>query len=97
MRLSFGAVSGLLGQNASYPLDIVRRRMQTEGLVTDIRYPTIVSTLRHVLLSEGLRGVYKGVSMNWIKGPIAVGVSFSTYDHVLDFLRRLSGFRDAGQ
>lgn len=25
--------------------------------------------------------------MNWIKGPIAVGISFATYDHIKVFLR----------
>lgn len=92
-RLCFGALAGLVGQNASYPLDIVRRRMQTEGLVTKISYKDIVFTLMYVLRSEGWRGLFKGVSMNWIKGPIAVSVSFNTYEIVLRLLQHVDVFK----
>ena len=87
-RLASGALAGLLGQTSSYPLDIVRRRMQTEGMVNLIRYHGIVWTMQFVAKKEGVRGLFKGVTMNWIKGPIAVTVSFNTYDYVLRFLRR---------
>ena len=81
-RLAFGACAGILGQTSSYPLDIVRRRMQTDGLDGGgYKYHRIVQTLKHVLAKEGLvGGLYKGMSLNWVKGPVAVGISFTTFD-----------------
>ncbi|XP_054721248.1 mitochondrial coenzyme A transporter SLC25A42-like [Uloborus diversus] len=90
-RLIFGATAGLLGQSASYPLDIVRRRMQT-ATVTGYLYSTIRSTLAKVYKDEGFLGLYKGLSLNWIKGPIAVGISFTTFDITQNFLRSISFF-----
>lgn len=37
-------------------------------------------TLRRVVATEGWRGLFKGLSMNLVKGPIGVGVSFTVYD-----------------
>ncbi|KAK4315646.1 hypothetical protein Pmani_013137 [Petrolisthes manimaculis] len=91
-RMLFGAVAGLVGQSFSYPLDIVRRRMQTASVTGNGNsYKTIIGTLRKVYREEGVRhGLYKGLSMNWIKGPIAVGISFSTFDTLKMFLEQVS-------
>lgn len=95
-RLCFGAIAGLFGQTASYPLDIVRRRMQTAGLYDNqAEFRSILGTFRYVVQQDGLlRGLYKGVSMNFIKGPIAVGISFMTFDVTQRQLRRLTMFHE---
>ncbi|XP_023129286.1 mitochondrial coenzyme A transporter SLC25A42 [Amphiprion ocellaris] len=88
-RLAFGACAGLIGQSASYPLDVVRRRMQTAG-VTGSCYSTILGTMRAIVTQEGvIRGLYKGLSMNWVKGPVAVGISFTTFDVTHGLLLKL--------
>ncbi|XP_074661278.1 mitochondrial coenzyme A transporter SLC25A42-like isoform X2 [Tubulanus polymorphus] len=95
-RLCFGAIAGLLGQTSSYPLDIVRRRMQTAGVFgNESVYTTISGTLLRVASTEGIRrGLYKGLTMNFIKGPVAVGISFMTFDTIQKWLRRVPFFHE---
>jgi hypothetical protein len=71
--------------------------MQTLGLVgTDTAFgnvgvvdgaaakgpPTLASTVRTLYAEQGMRGFFKGVSMNWMKGPVAFSISFTAYDTV---------------
>lgn len=48
------------------------------------------STARSIVQAEGCSALWKGVTLNWIKGPIAVAVSFSTFD----LLKQLFGVQD---
>ena len=62
---------------------------QTAG-VTGHQRASIVRTMRTIVREEGVvRGLYKGLSMNWLKGPIAVGISFTTFDLMQILLRHL--------
>ena len=46
--------------------------------------------LKDIARTEGLAGgLYKGVSMNWVKGPLSVAVSFYVNDSVKTFFRDL--------
>lgn len=83
----FGGFSGIVGQTTSYPFDIVRRRMQTDKLPQDLG---VFKALLQIARSEGfIGGWYKGLSMNWIKGPISTGIVFSTYDMIFAFTKDL--------
>lgn len=84
-RLAAGGLSGLVAQSFSYPLDILRRRMQVgDKLITSM---STWRALVHIAQSEGLRGgLYKGLSMNWVKGPVAVAVSFTVNDEMKAWL-----------
>eukprot|EP00429_Kryptoperidinium_foliaceum_P013621 CAMPEP_0176048418 /NCGR_PEP_ID=MMETSP0120_2-20121206/24052_1 /TAXON_ID=160619 /ORGANISM="Kryptoperidinium foliaceum, Strain CCMP 1326" /LENGTH=725 /DNA_ID=CAMNT_0017381837 /DNA_START=115 /DNA_END=2292 /DNA_ORIENTATION=- len=74
-RLVAGALSGLLAQSATYPLDVVRRRVQV-----DPANRNELQVVRNILRNEGIQGLYKGVALNWLKGPLAISVSFLVND-----------------
>ena len=90
-RLGCGGLAGLLSQSATYPLDIVRRRMQVASASSQHThdYKGVIDALRKIAQSEGVaRGLYKGLSMNWLKGPVAVAVSFTVNDTLKGKIRR---------
>ena len=79
-RVCAGAVAGLAAQTVVYPLDLVRRRMQMH----DGRLPRYSSPLDAVLTiwrEEGLRlGLYRGLSLNYLKTLPNVAIYMSLYD-----------------
>ncbi|GLE01089.1 hypothetical protein PINS_up009902 [Pythium insidiosum] len=79
-----------IAQTATYPMDTIRRRIQTDGFVTGSgsvsrgghgqRYTGVVTTAQIILRHEGWRGFFKGVSVNWMRSPLATGISLTSYD-----------------
>jgi Mitochondrial carrier protein len=50
--------------------------------------PTLQVIITQLYNEQGIRGFLKGVSMNWMKGPVAFAISFTAFDHVQNLLER---------
>ncbi len=76
--LAYGASAGLVAQTVTYPFDVVRRRMQIEGLLSDpvnvggslpqARLPkSTPAALLSIVRQHGWRALYAGLSINYLK------------------------------
>lgn len=66
-ELAAGGIAGMVSQTVSYPLEVVRRRMQVGGARGETRFPTILETARMVAKERGFRGFYVGLTIGYIK------------------------------
>ncbi|KAN0047374.1 hypothetical protein ACTA71_001756 [Dictyostelium dimigraforme] len=88
-KLITGGIAGGLGQTAAYPLDVVRRRIQTTGYgdgkgVDNLKHGTF-KTMFTIFQKEGIYALFKGISINYIKVIPTNGVAFLTYETLCDY------------
>lgn len=81
-ELFSGAVAGLVSQTSSYPLEVIRRRMQVGGAVGDGRRLRIMETARTIWLERGFRGFWIGLTIGYIKVVPMVATSFFVYERL---------------
>ncbi|KAK9986430.1 hypothetical protein SO802_031381 [Lithocarpus litseifolius] len=91
ISLACGSLSGIASSTATFPLDLVRRRMQLEGAGGRARvYNTgLFGTLGNIMKSEGLRGLYRGIIPEYLKVVPSVGIVFMTYETLKMLLSRI--------
>lgn len=84
-QLTCGAVAGITAQTVSYPIEIIRRRMQVgnvSGSGSGTEGIGIVRTAKSILSERGIRGFYVGLSIGYVKMAPMVAVSFFVYDRL---------------
>ncbi|CAA7259153.1 unnamed protein product [Cyclocybe aegerita] len=77
--LAIGAVSGVVAQTASYPFEVIRRRMQVGGLTRPDRWLRWGETIRTIWQTGGWRGFYVGLSIGYLKVVPMTAVSFTVW------------------
>jgi solute carrier family 25 phosphate transporter 23/24/25/41 len=86
--LASGGIAGTLAQTVTYPLDVLRRKMQMQGFSE--KYPVYGSTwncIKYTYNKESVRGFYRGLLPNYLKVVPAISISFVTYEEVKRFIR----------
>lgn len=82
-KLICGGLAGAVAQSVSYPLDVTRRRMQLAMMNPDTYHYAkgMFSTLFRIYSDHGItKGLYRGMSINYMRAIPMVAVSFSTYE-----------------
>lgn len=81
-ELTAGGIAGLVSQTTSYPLEVIRRRMQVGGAVGDGRRLRIGETARIIFQERGLRGYFVGLTIGYVKMVPMAAISFYTYERL---------------
>ncbi|XP_041431169.1 calcium-binding mitochondrial carrier protein SCaMC-2 isoform X5 [Xenopus laevis] len=80
--LACGTISSTCGQLASYPLALVRTRMQAEASVEGGPQMTMSKLFKHIVKTEGAFGLYRGLAPNFMKVIPAVSISYVVYENL---------------
>lgn len=76
--LACGTLSSACGQIASYPLALVRTRLQASSCHGD----SMSGLFRNIWESEGIVGLYRGLMPNFLKVAPAVSISYVVYERL---------------
>lgn len=91
-KLLSGAVSGAVAQTITYPFDVLRRRFQVVSMgqgKLGFQYNSVWGAVKSIIKSEGVRGMYKGLSANLLKVAPSMATSWLSYEYTKDLLLRI--------
>ncbi|KAJ1666346.1 hypothetical protein IW140_001075 [Coemansia sp. RSA 1813] len=77
-----GSVGGVSYWTASYPLDVIKSRVQN-GKIPPRGAGYILTAAREIFAEQGIKGFFRGYSTSVIRSIPAAAVTFSTYELVM--------------
>ena len=83
INLALGATSGFVAAGTTYPTDLIRRRMQLQGMKGSHDLPVYRNTLhciQETVRTEGLRGMYKGMIPCFLKVVPSMAIAFASFE-----------------
>lgn len=89
-----GVMASVLAKTGVFPLDLVRKRLQVQG-PTRTRYvhrnipeySGVIQSMVAIVRTQGIRGLYRGLTVSLIKAAPASAVTMWTYERALRVLQ----------
>ncbi|XP_064188163.1 mitochondrial adenyl nucleotide antiporter SLC25A24 isoform X1 [Anguilla rostrata] len=80
--LGCGTISSTCGQLASYPLALVRTRMQAQASLEGSEPMSMSQVFKNIVKKDGVFGLYRGILPNFMKVIPAVSISYVVYEYM---------------
>ncbi|XP_051954272.1 calcium-binding mitochondrial carrier protein SCaMC-1-like [Xyrauchen texanus] len=80
--LGCGTISSTCGQLASYPLALIRTRMQAQASMEGSEQVSMTKLVKKIMEKEGFFGLYRGILPNFMKVIPAVSISYVVYEYM---------------
>eukprot|EP00879_Flechtneria_rotunda_P023752 GHRR01025145.1.p1 GENE.GHRR01025145.1~~GHRR01025145.1.p1 ORF type:complete len:146 (+),score=48.15 GHRR01025145.1:1786-2223(+) len=89
VQLIAGGLAGGAAAAVTTPLDVVKTRLQTEGVHSPKRYGTtaVLPVLRRIIQEEGWSAIWRGLKPRVLFSCPAAAVSWGTYESVKALLQ----------
>ena len=92
VSLACGSLSTIASSITTFPLDLVRQRKELEEAGGWARgYTTgLFCTFKYIIRTEGFRGLYRGILLEYYKAVPGVGICFMIYETLKILLADIS-------
>ena len=75
-------VSSSCAMIITYPLNLVRTRLQTSGMPGRKVYTSAFHVIQDAVSQDGFRGLYRGLVPNMMKVLPSTSISYAVYDYI---------------
>jgi len=87
VTLGLGAMAGAAAQSSAHPLDVVRKRLQVQGINGNpVLYKNTLDCIGGIVSKEGASSLYKGLGPACVATIPGTGVAYITYEFMKTFL-----------
>jgi Mitochondrial carrier protein. len=86
VSLGLGALAGAAAQTSAHPLDVVRKRLQIQGINGNpVLYKNTIDCITGVASKEGMGALYKGLGPACVATIPGTGIAYITYEFMKKF------------